>query len=184
MMGHYMIQVKCKSGKTEDVEAQIDWVEANFKPEVLATVQSAAYQKITKVQEDLPADADGNALSNYLMEDSKRSGFSDIEGTGDMFVAVEGEGVGAKLDNDIINHFIYVKQKKVNTGPIFKQDKKGKVMMDEKRASIRLKRAMKVLPAQWYGYSNQSRKRIALNTQWVEQNFDQHFLSQIENFQT
>jgi hypothetical protein len=181
MMGHYTIRVKRKSGKEEDVEAQIDWVEANFKPEVLATVQSAAYQKLTKVKEDLPKDPDHKTLTEFLQEDRNRTGFFDIEGTGELFVEVEGEGVGVKLDDDVINKFKYTKQKTVLFGPIFKQDKKGKVMTNAKGAAIKLKRQEKILPAQWYGYSKQARKRVALNTQWVEDNFDKRFLSQIKN---
>lgn len=50
-----MIQVKHNLGKEEVVEAQIDWVEANFKPEVLSTVQSGAYQKVARVETEDPA---------------------------------------------------------------------------------------------------------------------------------
>jgi hypothetical protein len=96
-------------------------------------------------------------------------------------VEVEGEGVGVKLHDDVINKFKYIKQKTVQFGPIFKRDKKDKVMMNAKGGTIKLKRSEKVLPAQWYGYSKQSRKRITLNTQWVEDNFDKRFLSQIKN---
>jgi hypothetical protein len=181
LRGHYKIRVMRDSGEEDDVEAEIDWVQANFPADVLATVQAAAYQKIMRVKVDTHEDSEDETLAVISLEDKDRTGFFDLEGTGENFVDVKDEGVGVKLDNDIINRFKYVKEKEKLIGPIFKKNDDGKIMKDEKGASIRLEREKMIIPAQWYGYSNKSQRVVKLTEKWVTQNLDKRLISQIKN---
>jgi hypothetical protein len=167
LKGHYILRVnRTNPVKYEEVIPQNDWVEMNFKPEVLQTVQTAAYQKYEQLRgQDLVIG----------------SGFFKIEGSGDGFVNVEGSGVGIKLDDEVINRLQFVKKKKTLFGPIYERDDDGKFVLDDKRNRIHLKREEKLVPAHWIGYSNQSEKAIQLETAWVVLNFDKRFLSQIKN---
>jgi hypothetical protein len=51
LKGTYLLTVKKPDGTIlNDVAAASDWVEANFKPEVLAVVQRAVFQALTRVE--------------------------------------------------------------------------------------------------------------------------------------
>ena len=167
--GQYIIRVKIENGDPVDVEATSDWMDANYLPGVLASIQRAAYQKLEKVETCDTTD------EKLLTE------FIGIEGSGPQFVDVEGEGVGVLLDNEVINKLKYVKGRTQNTGPMYEKDEDGVILLDDKGCGIPCERIKKKIRPKWYGYSNRSKKLKELVTSWVTTNFDKRLLSQIKN---
>ena len=169
LTGQYWIWVKTESGELVDCEATSDWVETNYPKGILASLQKAAYQKLEKIETSDTTDE--RLLTGYIA----------IEGKGPNFVDVAGEGVGVKLDDDVINRLKYVKGRTINSGPIYKKDADGEIVLDDKGCGIPVKRKKKVIAAKWFGYSNKTKKLKELVTSWVTANFDKRLLSQIKN---
>ncbi len=170
LKGQYYIRVRVEeTGELVDCEATSDWMELNYPKDILASIQRAAYQKLERVE------------TSDTKDEKLLTGFIEVEGEGPNFVKVEGVCVGVKLDGDVINRLKYVKGKKVNVGPIYDKDEDGAMLLDEKGCAIPVERQKKIIPAKWYGYSNETKKLKELVTSWVTNNFDKRLLSQIKS---
>jgi hypothetical protein len=169
LKGQYIIRVKNEDGDTIDCDATSEWVEDNYPKGLITSLQKAAYQKLEKIE------------TTDTTDDKLMTGYIEVEGKGPNFVDVEGEGVGVKLDDDVINRLKYVKGRTINAGPMYEKDEKGVILLDEKGCGIPCKRKQKKIAAKWFGYSNKTKKLKQLNTSWVTKNFDKRLLSQIKN---
>ena len=163
MKGNYLLTaVKPDGTVVRNIPATFEWVEANFKPSVLAAAQRAYW----------------NAMKKFDVKEvggvRKRTQLSG-------FVDVQAEGIVVTLDEEQINQLRYLPAKmgvygdqyqKKNVGLgglrtwVYETDDKGnriKVAYEDKEK--------RELPAKWQGLCTATQKCHDLTDAFVEQNF-------------
>ena len=161
--GCYLLTVQKPDGSlVKDIPAATDWVEANFKKEVLAAAQKAFLQSLTKVE---VISIDG------VKKRSNKQGY----------VNVEDEKVLVKIKDDTITMLQYFHPKKMVVGDQYKkievsnQGVKSLVYATDNAGNrIKLDKSEKqeiMSSEKWLGYCRANRKSYTLSTEFVEKNF-------------